>query len=160
MAAEIKAAKAQAAKHQVAVDAWEAQIAATDLALELRFVADMQEERAAEARKERAMAADIKAAKAQVVKTQAAVDAWEAQVAATDLALELRFAADMQEERVAEARKDRADNERLEANARAVALKYSGFELIKAADAARMATEEGQAEQRLKLEKLMDRRMR
>ena len=57
-------------------------------------------------------------------------------------------------------RKERADNARLEANARAVALKYSGFELIKAADAARMATEEGQAEQRLKLEKLMDRRMR
>ena len=92
MAADIKAAKAQAAKHQVAVDAWEAQIAATDLALELRFAADMQEERAAEARKERAMTADTKAAKAQVVKTQAAVDAWEAQVAATDLALKMRFA--------------------------------------------------------------------
>ena len=69
MAADIKAAKAQAAKHQVAVDAWEAQIAATDLALELRFAADMQEERAAEARKERAMAEDTKAAKAQVAKT-------------------------------------------------------------------------------------------
>ena len=51
MAADIRAAKAQAAKHQAAVDAWEAQIAATDLALELRFVADMQEARAAEARK-------------------------------------------------------------------------------------------------------------
>ena len=73
------------------------------------------------------MAADIKAAKAQAAKHQAAVDAWEAQVAATDLAMKLRFAADMQEERAAEARKDRADNERLEANARAVALKHSGF---------------------------------
>ena len=160
MAADIKAAKAQAAKHQAAVDAWEAQIAATDLALELRFAADMQEERAAEARKERAMTADTKAAKAQVVKTQAAVDAWEAQVAATDLALKMRFADDMREERAAEGRKDRADNARLEANARAVALKQSGFELIEAANAARMATEEGQAAQRLKLEKLMDRRMR
>ena len=160
MAAEIKAAKAQAAKHQVAVDAWEAQIVATDLALELRFAADMQKERAAEARKERAMTADIKAAKAQVVKTQAAVDAWEAQVAATDLALKMMFANDMREERAAEGRKDRADNARLEANARAVALKQSGFELIEAANAARMATEEGQAAQRLKLEKLMDRRMR
>ena len=108
----------------------------------------------------RAMAAEIKAAKAQVVKTQAAVDVWKAQVAATEIALKMRFADDMREERAAEARKDRADNERLEANARAVALKYSGFELIKAANAARMATEEGQAEQRLKLEKLMDRRMR
>ena len=160
MAADIKAAKAQAAKHQAAVDAWEAQIAATDLALELRFAADMQEERAAEARKERAMTADIKAAKAQVVKTQAAVDAWEAQVAATDLALKIRFADDMREERAAEGRKDRADNARLEANARAVALKQLGFGLIEAANAARMATEEGQAAQRLKLEKLMDRRMR
>ena len=101
MAADIKAAKAQAAKHQVAVDAWEAQIVATDLALELRFAADIQEERAAEARKERAMTADIKAAKAQVVKTQAAVDAWEAQVVATDLALKMRFADDMREERTA-----------------------------------------------------------
>ena len=155
MTAGIKAAKAQAAKHQVAVDAWEAQIAATDLALELRFAADMQEERAAEARKERAVTADIKAAKA-----QAAVDVWEAQVAATDIALKMRFADDMREERAAEARKDRADNERLEANARAVALKRSGFELIEAAHAARMATEEGQAVKRLKLEKLMDRRMR
>ena len=106
------------------------------------------------------MAADVKAAKAQVVKTQAAVDAWEAQVAATDLALKLRFAADMEDERAAEARQERADNARLEANARAVALKRSGFELIEAANAARMATEEGQAAQRLKLEKLMDRRMR
>ena len=106
------------------------------------------------------MAAEIKAAKAQVVKTQAAVDAWEAQVAATDLALELRFAADMQEERVAEARKDRADSERLEANARAIALKRSGLELIEAAHAARMAAEKGQAAQRLKLEKLMYRGMR
>ena len=159
MAADIKAAKAQAAKHQVAVDAWEAQIAATDLALELRFAADMQKERAAEARKERAMTTDTKAAKAQVVKTQAAVDAWEAQVAATDLAMKMRFADDMREERAAEGRKDRADNARLEANARAVALKRSGFELIEAANAARMATEEGQAAQRLKLEKLMDRRM-
>ena len=106
------------------------------------------------------MAADIKAAKAQAAKHQVAVDAWEAQIAATDLALELRFAADMQEERAAEARKDRADNARLEANARAVALKQSGFELIEVANAARMATEKGQAEQRLKLEELMDRRMR
>ena len=106
------------------------------------------------------MAADIKAAKAQVVKTQAAVDAWKAQVAATDLALKMRFADDMREERAAEGRKDRADNARLEANARAVALKRSGFELIEAANAAQMATEEGQAAQRLKLEKLMDRRMR
>ena len=106
------------------------------------------------------MAADIKAAKAQAAKHQVAVDAWEAQIAATNLALELRFAADMQEERAAEARKERADNARLEANARAVALKQSGFELIEAANAARMATEEGQAAQRLKLEKLMDRRMR
>ena len=106
------------------------------------------------------MAADIKAAKAQVVKTQAAVDAWEAQVAATDLALKMMFENDMREERAAEGRKDRADNARLEANARAVALKQSGFELIEAANAARMATEEGQAAQRLKLEKLMDRRMR
>ena len=106
------------------------------------------------------MAAEIKAAKAKAAKHQVAVDAWEAQIVATDLALELRFAADMQEERVAEARKDRADNERLEANARAVALKRSGFELIEAAHAARMATEEGQAAERLKLEKLMDRRMR
>ena len=106
------------------------------------------------------MAADIKAAKAQVAKTQAAVDAWEAQVAATDLALKMRFADDMREERAAEGRKDRADNARLEANARAVALKRSGFELIEAANAAQMATEEGQAAQRLKLEKLMDRRMR
>ena len=160
MAADIKAAKAQAAKHQVAVDAWEAQIVATDLALELRFAADMQEERAAEARKERAMTADTKAAKAQVAKTQAAVDVWEAQVVATDIALKMRFEDDMREERAAEARKDRADNERLEANTRAVALKHSGFELIEAANAARMATEEGQAAQRLKLEKLMDRRMR
>ena len=106
------------------------------------------------------MAADTKAAKAHVVKTQAAVDVWKAQVAATEIALKMRFADDMREERAAEARKDRADNERLEANTRAVALKHSGFELIKAANAARMATEEGQAEQRLKLEKLMDRRMR
>ena len=160
MAADIKAAKAQAAKHQVAVDAWEAQIVAMDLALELRFAADMQKERASEARKERAMTADTKAATEQVAKTQAAVDAWQAQVAATDLALKMRFADDMREERAAEARKDRADNARLEANARAVALKHSGFELIEAANAARMATEEGQAAQRLKLEKLMDRRMR
>ena len=106
------------------------------------------------------MAADTKAATEQVAKTQAAVDAWEAQVAATDLALELRFAADMQEERAAEARKDRADNERLEANTRAVALKQLGFGLIQDANAARMATEEGQAAQRLAREKLMDRRMR
>ena len=160
MAADIKAAKAQAAKHQVAVDAWEAQIAATDLALELRFVADMQEERAAEARKESAMAADTKAATEQVAKTQAAVDAWEAQVAATDLALELRFADDMREEKAAEARKERADNARLEAIARAVALRQLGFGLIKDANAARMATEEGQAAQRLAHEKLLDRRMR
>ena len=108
----------------------------------------------------RAMAADTKAATEQVAKTQAAVDAWEAQVAATDLSLKIRFADDMREERAAEGRKDRADNARLEANARAVALKYSGFELIEAANAARMATEEGQAAKRLKLEKLMDRRMR
>ena len=108
----------------------------------------------------RAMAAEIKAAKAQVVKTQAAVDVWKAQVAATDIALKMRFADDMREERAAEARKDRADNARLEANAKAVALKQSGFGLIEAANAARMATEEGQAAQRLKLEKLMDRRMR
>ena len=101
------------------------------------------------------MAAGIKAAKA-----QAAVDVWEAQVAATYIALKMMFENDMREERAAEARKDRADNARLEANARAVALKQSGFELIEAANAARMATEEGQAEQRLKLEKLMDRRMR
>ena len=160
MTADTKAAKAQVVKTQAAVDAWEAQVAATDLALELRFAADMQEERAAEARKERAMTADTKAAKAQVAKTQAAVDVWEAQVVATDIALKMRFEDDMREERAAEARKDRADNERLEANTRAVALKHSGFELIKAANAARMATEEGQAEQRLKLEKLMDRRMR
>ena len=106
------------------------------------------------------MAAEIKAAKAQVVKTQAAVDAWEAQVAATEIALKMMFENDMREERAAEARKGRADNARLEANARAVALKHSGFELIEAANAARMATEEGQAAQRLKLEKLMDRRMR
>ena len=71
----------------------------------------------------RAMAADTKAATEQVAKTQAAVDAWEAQVAATDLALKMRFADDMREERAAEARKDRADNARLEANTRAVALK-------------------------------------
>ena len=160
MAADIKAAKAQVVKTQAAVDAWEAQIVATDLALELRFAADMQKERAAEARKERAMTADTKAAKAQVVKTQAAVDAWEAQVAATDLALKMMFENDMREERAAEGRKDRADNARLEANARAVALKQSGFELIEAANSARMATEEGQAAERLKLEKLMDRRMR
>ena len=95
-----------------------------------------------------------------MVKTQAAVDAWEAQVAATDLALKMMFENDMQEERAAEGRKDRADNARLEANARAVALKQSGFDLIEAAHAARMATEEGQAAERLKLEKLMNRRMR
>ena len=106
------------------------------------------------------MAAEIKAAKAQAAKHQVAVDAWEAQVAATDLALKMMFENDMREERAAEGRKDRADNARLEANARAVALKRSGFELIEAANAARMATEEGQAAQRLKLEKLMDRRMR
>ena len=106
------------------------------------------------------MAADIKAAKAQVVKTQAAVDAWEALVAATDLALELRFAADMQEERVAEARKERADNARLEANARANALRRVGLGLIRDAYNARMATEEGQAARRLAYEKLLDRRMR
>ena len=54
----------------------------------------------------RAMAADIKAAKAQAAKHQAAVDAWEAQVAATDLALKMSLADDMREERAAEARKD------------------------------------------------------
>jgi hypothetical protein len=108
----------------------------------------------------RAMAADTKAATEQVAKTQAAVDAWEAQVAATDLALKMRFADDMREERAAEARKERADNARLEANTRAVALKQLGFGLIKDANAARMATEEGQAAQRLAREKLMDRRMR
>ena len=102
------------------------------------------------------MAAEIKAAKA-----QAAVDVWEAQVAASDIALKMRFADDMREERAAEARKERADNARLEANARAVALKEAGFGLInKDASAARMATEEGQAAQRLAREKLMDRRMR
>ena len=106
------------------------------------------------------MAAEIKAAKAQVVKTQAAVDVWKAQVAATEIALKMMFENDMREERAAEARKDRADNARLEANARAVALKQSGFGLIEAANAARMATEEGQAAQRLAREKLMDRRMR
>ena len=67
---------------------------------------------------------------------------------------------DMQEERAAEARKERADNARLEANARAVALKEAGFGLIKDANAARMATEEGQAARRLAHEKLLDRRMR
>ena len=108
----------------------------------------------------RAMAADIKAAKAQVVKTQAAVDAWKAQVAATDLALKMMFADDMREERAAEGRKDRADNARLDANARAVALKQLGFVLIQDAHNARMATEEGQAAQRLAREKLLDRRMR
>ncbi len=108
----------------------------------------------------RAMAADIKAAKAQAAKHQAAVDAWDAQIAATDLAMEMRFADDMREERAAEARKDRADNARLEANTRAVALKQLGLGLIKDANAARMATEEGQAAQRLAREKLMDRRMR
>ena len=101
------------------------------------------------------MAAEIKAAKA-----QAAVDVWEAQVAATDIALKMRFADDMREERAAEARKDRADSERLEANARAIALKRSGLELIEAAHAARMAAEKGQSAHRLKLEKLMDRGMR
>ena len=106
------------------------------------------------------MAAEIKAAKAQVAKTQAAVDVWKAQVVATDIELKMMFADVMREERAAEARKERADNARLEANARAVVLKHSGFELIEAANAARMATEEGQAAQRLKLEKLMDRRMR
>ena len=106
------------------------------------------------------MAADIKAAKAQAARAQAAVDAWEAQIAATDLALQLRFADDMQEERAAEARKERADNARLEANAKADALRQLGFGLIKDANAARMATEEGQAAQRLAREKLMDRRMR
>ena len=103
----------------------------------------------------RVMAAEIKAAKA-----QAAVDVWEAQVAATDIALKMRFADDMREERAAEARKDRADSERLEANARAIALKRSGLELIEAAHAARMAAEKGQAAHRLKLEKLMYRGMR
>ena len=101
------------------------------------------------------MAVEIKAAKA-----QAAVDVWEAQVVATDIALKMRFADDMREERAAEARKDRADSERLEANARAIALKRSGLELIEAAHAARMAAEKGQAAQRLKLEKLMYRGMR
>ena len=101
------------------------------------------------------MAAEIKAAKA-----QAAVDVWEAQVAATDIALKMMFADDMREERAAEARKDRADSERLEANARAIALKRSGLELIEAAHAARMAAEKGQVAQRLKLEKLMYRGMR
>ncbi len=90
------------------------------------------------------MAADTKAAMEQVAKTQAAVDAWEAQVAAADLALKVRFADDMREERAADARKERADNARFEANTRAVALKQLGFGLIKDANAARMATEEGQ----------------
>ena len=103
----------------------------------------------------RAMAADIKAAKA-----QAAVDAWEAQVAATDLALKLRFAADMEDEKADAARKERADNARLEANARADALRRLGLGLIGDAHKARMATEEGQAAQRLAREKLLDRRMR
>ena len=103
----------------------------------------------------RLMAAEIKAAKA-----QAAVDVWEAQVAATNIALKMMFEDDMREERAAEARKNRADSERLEANARAIALKRSGLELIEAAHAARMAAEKGQAAQRLKLEKLMYRGMR
>ena len=106
------------------------------------------------------MAADTKAAKAQAAKAQAAVDAWEAQVAATELALKLRFADDMQEEKAAAARKERADNARLEANARADALRRLGLGLIGDAHKARIATEEGQAAQRLAREKLMDRRMR
>ena len=89
------------------------------------------------------MAAEIKAAKA-----QAAGDVWEAQVAATDIALKMMFADDMREERAAEARKDRAYSERLEANARAIALKRSGLELIEAAHAARMAAEKGRAAHR------------
>ena len=101
------------------------------------------------------MAAEIKAAKA-----QAAVDVWEAQVAATNIALKMMFEDDMREERAAEARKNRADSERLEANARAIALKRSGLGLIEAAHTARMAAEKGQAAQRLKLEKLMYRGMR
>ncbi len=108
----------------------------------------------------RAMAADTKAAKAQAAKAQAAVDAWEAQVAATDLALKLRFADDMQEEKAAAARQERADNARLEANARADTLRRLGLGLIGDAHQARMATEEGQAAQRLAREKLLDRRMR
>ncbi len=47
--AEARAAEAIAAKHQAAVDAWEARIATTDFEAELRFVADMQVEEAKEA---------------------------------------------------------------------------------------------------------------
>ncbi len=103
------------------------------------------------------MAADIKAAKAQAAKAQAAVDAWEAQVAATDIALKLRFAADMEDEKADAARKERADNARLEAKE---ALRRVGLGLIGDAYNARMATDEGQAAQRLAYEKLLDCRMR
>ena len=88
------------------------------------------------------------------------MDAWEAQIAATDLALELRFAADMQDEKAAAARKERADNARMEANARANALRAVGGRLVEDAYNARMATAEGQAARRLAHEKLLDRRMR
>ncbi len=105
------------------------------------------------------MAAEIKAAKAQAAKHQATVDAWGAQIAATDLALELRFAADMQEEKAAEARKERADNTRMEADTRAAALREVGRRLVEDAWKARMATAEGEVERRLAHEKLLDRRM-
>ena len=106
------------------------------------------------------MAADIRAAKAQAAKHQAAVDAWEAQVAATDLALKLRFAADMEDEKAAAARKERADNARMEADTRAAAAREVERRLFEDAWKARMATAEGEAEQRLAHEKLLDRRMR
>jgi hypothetical protein len=98
-----------------------------------------------------ARAAEIRAASAQATKQQAVVDAWEA--------LELSSAADMQAEKAAEARNERADNARMEADTRAEAAREVERRLFEDAWKARMATAEGEAERRLAHEKLLDQRL-